>query len=272
MPELFSFRLPLPERFLRSSELVAALAWRDIAGRYRGSLAGLFWSFLNPLFSLAMYTFVFGVVFQARWGMQAESTFDFALILFAGLLLHSLLADCIGAAPFLVVGNPSYVKQVVFPLEVLAVVALLSSLFHAAISLFLLLLVWFLSHRDLHLASLAIPLLLLPLCLISLGCAWILSALAVYFRDIGQIVNFVLKALLFFSPIFYPATSVPAPFRFLLSVNPLTYAIEHVRAVLISGELPEAISYFAYLSLAIGFACLGYAVFQKLRAGFADVI
>ncbi len=272
MPEFSISPFRASVQIMRSRDLVATLIWRDVAGRYRGSLAGLFWSFLNPLFSLAMYTFVFGVVFNARWGVQSESTFDFALILFAGLIVHTLLSDCICAAPYLVLGNPVYVKQVVFPLEVLPVVSLGSSIFHTAISLLLLILVWIITHGGAPWAILFIPLLLAPLCLIAAGCGWLLAAAAVYFRDIGQIVNFISKALLFFSPIFYPASSVPEPFRSLLKINPLTYVIENIRAGLIRGEIPELREYLIYLLVSLAVAWAGFGCFQKLRAGFADVI
>lgn len=256
----------------KNRELISQLVWREVAGRYRGSFAGLFWSFLNPLFSLAMYTFVFGVVFKARWGLQQESTLDFSLILFTGLIVHGLLAECINRAPYLVLGNPSYVKQVVFPLEVLPLVALGSSLFHALISVGILLFGWGLAHGGLPWSSIFIVLLFVPLCLIALGLGWFLSATTVYFRDIGQVVNFISAALLFFSPIFYPASSVPEPFRSLLAFNPLTFVIEHTRNLLMHGTLPSLTSYTIYFAISVVVACCGFAWFQNVRAGFADVI
>ena len=178
-------------KIIKSRELICQLIQRDIEGRYRGSFAGLVWSFLNPLFSLAMYTLVFGVVFNARWGLAAENTIDFALILFIGLIIHGLLSECINRAPYLIVGNPSYVKQVVFPIEILPVVALGTSLFHTGVSIVLLLVVWGGSHGGLSITVLFIPVLLFPLCLIALGLGWFISSVSVYFRDTAQIVNFV---------------------------------------------------------------------------------
>lgn len=272
MPQYSISPLRAAEQFVRLRDLIGALIWRDVAGRYRGSLAGLFWSFLNPLFSLAMYTFVFGVIFKARWGLFAESTFDFALILFAGLIVHSLLSECITAAPHLILGNPAFVKQVVFPLEILPLVSLGASLFHTAVSMLLLVLVWFIAHGEAQAALFFIPFLLAPLCLIAAGCAWFLCATAVYFRDLGQIVGFISKALLFFSPIFYPASAVPEPFRTLLIVNPLTYVIENIRAVMVRGEFPEPRAYLVYWLISLTVAWVGYAWFQRFRSGFADVI
>lgn len=256
----------------RSRELIVQLVWREVAGRYRGSFAGLMWSFLNPLFSLAMYTFVFGVVFKARWGLAAEGTVDFALVLFAGLIVHAFMSECIGRAPYLVTGNASYVKQVVFPIDILPAVALGSSLFHAAISSGLLLFIWLCVHGSLPLEILALPLLFLPLCLIALGLSWFIAATSVYFRDTAQIVSFVNAGLLFFSPIFYPAERVPEPFQSLLQLNPLTFVIEYFRHGLMGQGLPPLAGYTLYCALALLVAGGGHAWFQKTRPGFADVI
>lgn len=257
---------------VEARELIGQLTWREVAGRYRGSFAGLLWSFLNPLLSLLMYTFVFGVVFKARWGLQAENTTDFALVLFAGLIVHGLLAECITRAPYLVVGNPSYVKQVVFPIDILAVVALGASLFHLAISAGLLLLLWGVTHDGIPISALSIPFVLLPLCLIALGLSWFLAATSVFFRDTAQIVNFISAGLLFFSPVFYPADRVPEPFHSLLALNPLTFVIENFRASLTRGGLPDAAGYAVYCAVAVACACVGYGWFQKTRPGFSDVI
>jgi lipopolysaccharide transport system permease protein len=259
-------------QLIKSRELIIQLIWSEVVGRYRGSFAGFLWSFLNPLFSLVMYTFVFGVVFKARWGLSAENTFDFSLVLFAGLIVHGLLSECITRAPYLIIANPGYVKQVVFPLEILPVVALGSSLFHTAIGFLLLIVIWSIAHGGVALAVTFIPLLILPLSLIAVGLGWLIAATTVYFRDLSQLVTFISSGMLFFSPIFYPASSVPDPFRYILNFNPLTYVIEQVRATLISGEIPELKGYLIYLLISFSVAWAGYIWFQKTRAGFADVI
>ena len=248
------------------------LVCREVLGRYQGSIAGLLWSLLNPLVSLAMYTFVFGVVFKARWGLAVENVFDFAMVLFAGLTLHGLLSECILKAPGLIVGNANYVKQVVFPLEILPVASLGASLFHTCVNLLLLTLVWALSHGELTLAVILSPIIILPLCFIAVGISWLVAAMTVYFRDLNQVVGFISTGLLFFSPIFYPISSVPQPFRVILEINPLTYSIEHFRAAMIAGEFPSLHGYIVFLAGSMMVAWLGYAWFQKTRKGFADVL
>ena len=120
--------------------LIKQLTWREVVGRYKGSFIGLGWSFIQPLMMLCVYTFVFSVIFKARWGMDPdESKAAFALVLFMGLITFSLFSEMANSAPSLVLANVNYVKKVVFPLEVLPLVRFLSGLINAAFSLVVLL-------------------------------------------------------------------------------------------------------------------------------------
>ena len=121
--------------FWRNRLLIYSLSKREVIGRYRGSYFGILWSFINPLFMLAIYTFVFSMIFKARWNAESDSRTEYALILFAGLLVFNLFSECITKAPSLIQSNVNYVKKVVFPLEILPWVTLYSALFHGAISL-----------------------------------------------------------------------------------------------------------------------------------------
>jgi lipopolysaccharide transport system permease protein len=112
----------------RNRSLVRSLVQREVVGRYRGSFLGILWSFFNPVFMLLVYTFVFSVVFKARWGTASDSKTEFALVLFAGLLVFNVFAECFNRAPTLILSNVNYVKKVVFPLEILPWVTLGSTL------------------------------------------------------------------------------------------------------------------------------------------------
>ena len=118
----------------RNRYLIKASVNRDVLGRYRGSAMGILWSFFNPLLMLSVYTIVFSVVFKARWGMSNGSKVEFALVLFAGLIIFNIFSDCINRSPQLILSNVNYVKKVIFPLEVLPAITLFSALFHALIS------------------------------------------------------------------------------------------------------------------------------------------
>lgn len=253
-------------------ELVYSLTRREILGRYRGSLIGILWSFLTPLLMLAIYTFVFSVVFQARWGGDASSRTDFALVLFAGLMIFNLFSETINKAPGLVLVNANYVKKVVFPLEILPVVSLGTALFHFAISF----LVWFLFaliFRGLPpLTILLLPVVLLPFFIFILGVTWMLASLGVYVRDISQIIGVLVTISMFLSPLFYSISSLPEPYRIFMLLNPMTFIIEQARGVMIWGEGVHWLGWSLYLLISLIVAWLGFFWFTKTKKGFADVI
>lgn len=258
-----------------------ALMWqmirREVIGRYRGSWLGILWSFITPVLMLTVYTFVFGVVFQARWSggataIGADNKLEFAMVLFAGLIVFNLFAECVGRAPGLVLDNVNYVKKVIFPLEILPWVSLGSALFHAAISLGVLVVGLLALGFGLTPTALLLPLVLLPYLLVVMGISWFLAALGVFVRDIGQVVGMALTVLMFLSPIFYPASALPEGIREWLFVNPVTLAIEQTRAVLIWGRTPDWGELGRYALAALPVAWLGFFWFQKTRKGFADVL
>jgi lipopolysaccharide transport system permease protein len=253
--------------------LILQLAKRDLLGRYRGSFLGLTWSFLQPLLMLMIYTFVFGVIFKARWVDDAHlPTSDFVLVLFAGLTTFTLFAECVNRAPALILSHPNYVKKVVFPLEVLPLVSASSAAFHALASLVILILVTLYVRGSVPWTIILVPLIWLPLLILAIGVGWFLAATGVYFRDIGQITTFFTQALLFMSPIFYPSQAIPEPYRALLLANPVSFIVDQVRIVAIWGRGPNWMGLLAYSMGAILISWLGYAWFQKVRRGFADVL
>lgn len=258
--------------FWRNRELIKASAKREILGRYRGSVMGILWSFFNPLLMLAVYTIVFSVVFQARWGVSGGSKTEFAVVLFAGLIVFNLFAECINRSPSLILSNVNYVKKVVFPLEILPAVTLLSAMFHALISLG----VWFLAYGLFfgvpHASALLLPLIVLPFVMFIMGLSWGLASLGVYLRDVSQIIGVVTSVLMFMSPIFYPVSALPENYRHLLYLNPLTPVIEMTRDVLYWGKMPDFPLLSIYWLLTAFIAWLGFAWFQKTRKGFADVL
>ena len=254
-------------------QLINRLSRREVVGRYRGSIIGLLWSFLNPLFMLVVYTFVFSVVFKARWGVGEEETkIQFAVVLFAGLIVHGLFAEVLNRAPNLVLSNVSYVKKVLFPLEILPGIVMGAALFHSFISLIVLLIAFSVIYGYLQWTIVLIPFVLLPLVILTLGLAWLLASLGVFLRDVGQTINIITMVLLFLSPVFYPLTALPEEFHPWIMANPLTFIIEQAREVLILGHLPNWIGLGIYTLLATCVAWLGFAWFQKTRKGFADVL
>lgn len=254
--------------------LIQRMVKREISGRYRGSFLGLLWSFVTPVLMLAIYTFVFSFVFKARWGQTQvhEDQYQFALILFTGLIVYNLFSECIGRAPSLILSNINYVKKVVFPLEILPWVSLGSALFHAGTSLLVLLSFLVIRGHEFSLSALWLPIILCPFILLILGLSWFLAATGVFVRDINQVMSMILTVLMFMSPIFYPLSALPEAVRPYLLLNPVTLIVEQVRAILIWGVQPDWVSLGYYSLVSVLVAWMGWVWFCKTRKGFADVL
>ena len=258
---------------LKNRQLALQMMRREVIGRYRGSMMGLAWSFFNPLFMLSIYTFVFTVVFKARWGADAGGgKADFAILVFVGLIVQGFFAECINRAPTLIITNVNFVKKVIFPLEILPWVACGSALFHASISLLVLLLVQLLFQHQIPWTAILFPLVLIPLIFFALGFAWFLASLGVYLRDVAQVTGIMTTILMYVSPVFYPVSALPPQYQGWLQFNPLTLIIEDGRNTLTLGHLPDWAPLFRLLLISIAVAWAGYAWFQKTRKGFADVL
>lgn len=258
----------------RNRQLIGQMTRREVVGRYKGSAMGLAWSFFNPVFMLVVYTFVFSEIFKSRWGGAGgdDSKTQFAVVLFVGMIVLGLFSEVLNRAPTLILSNVNYVKKVVFPLELLPVIAMGAALFHSLISLGVLLVAFVLFNGYLHWTAVFTPLVLLPLVILTTGLAWMLASLGVFLRDVGQTVGIITTVLMFLSPVFYPVTAVPERFRPFIMANPLTFIIEQAREVLIWGHLPNLLGLGVYTLAATAIAWAGYAWFQRTRKGFADVL
>lgn len=256
----------------RHRQLIAQMTRREVVGRYKGSFMGLAWSFFIPVLLLIVYTFVFSVVFNARWGGDTDTKSQFAVVLFVGLIIHGLLAEVLNSAPGLILSNVNYVKRVVFPLEILPLVTIGAALFHSCISTIVLLIALLFLNGFLHWTLLLVPVVLLPLLVLVLGIAWILASLGVFLRDVGQVIGVITMVLLFLSPVFYPISALPEAYRPWIMANPLSFIIEQARTVLIWGRTPDWAGLGVYTLIAVAIAWAGFAWFQKTRKGFADVL
>lgn len=255
----------------RHRALILELTRREFLGRYQGSFGGVAWSFVQPLFLLSVYTIAFGVILQARWGF-AGGTADYALMMFAGLIVFNAFAECLTRSPALVTGHPNFVKKVVFPLEIFPWIMALNASLHALIGIA----VWFAGFLLLHGApkptAVLFPVVLLCLFPVLLGVGWALSALGVVVRDIGQLTGVVSHALLFLTPIFYSIDAVPPFLQGVLLANPLTFVVEQLRAVLYFGLFPSWRGMAAYVLFATLFAALSLMLFRRLRPSFSDMV
>jgi lipopolysaccharide transport system permease protein len=254
-------------------ELILQFTRREIEGRYRGSFLGILWSLANPLFMLAIYTFVFGVVLKARWPQaQTDSLGEFAVIVFAGLTAFTFFSDCVSRAANLIINVPNYVKKVVFPLEILPFSAMGTAFFNLLVSLIVLLVAELIVFGSVPWTIILLPVVLLPAIFLCLGLMWFFASVGVYIRDIGQVIGLALQALFFFTPIFYALEAIPEPFKTVILYNPMAPVVENFRRVLIWGTLPSwpGTGYWMFGTAIV--MVLGFAWFQQTKKGFADVI
>lgn len=256
----------------RHFTLITRMAKRDVVGRYRGSFIGLMWSFFNPLLMLFIYTFVFGVIFKARWNSEVSSHFEFAIILFAGLNINTLFAECANRAPGLIMENTAFVKKVIFPLETLCWSTLGSALFHLLVSTVVLLVIGMFVRGFVPWTVVLFPVVVLVFLPFVLGVMWLLASLGVFLRDIKQAIGIITTALLFLAPILYPITLIPPAYRFWLYCNPLTVIVMASQNVLVWGKQPQWVLLGIYAVVACLFAWAAFAWFERSRKGFADVL
>ena len=260
------------QSFFANRALIFQLVKREIASRYRGSLLGLIWPFVNPLLMIVIYTFIFGVVFKSRWRTESSDPIEYAVVMFAGILLHSLIAECIMRAPTLIINNVNFVKKVVFPLESLAWVSAGSALFHTLIALIIFVGTILLWQGYVPPSIFLVPIILIPYCLLIVGLVWFISALGVYLRDISQLMGIISSLLMFLAPVFYPLSAVPKSFSAYLYLNPITFIVEQVRNVAIWGKPFDWMGWAVYSLLALIIAWIGLNWFQSMRRGFPDVL
>lgn len=255
-------------------ELILQFTKREVQSRYKGSSLGVLWSFVTPLLMLGVYTFIFSIIFKARWGndLSDNSQMGFALTLFTGLIAFGVFAECVNRSPGLIVQNTNYVKKVVFPLEILPVSILGSALINSLFSLLILLMSGLISQGFIHWTLIFLPLMYLPLILLCLGLSWFLASLGVFIRDIGQIIGVVVQIMFFMTPIFYPLSRIPAQIQIVLYLNPLTFIVNHFRRVVLWGQMPDW-GEFIIVTILAGIICLlGYIWFMKSKKTFADVL
>jgi lipopolysaccharide transport system permease protein len=254
-------------------ELIGQFTKRQVLQRYKGSYLGVVWSFATPLALLTVYTFVFSVIFKARWeGAITDSHAEFALALFAGLIAYNVFSEVTLAAPGLIVGNPNYVKKVVFPLEILPVSALGAAVVNSLFSLSILLLGEMLIVGRIPLTLVYLPLMYAPLLLLCLGLGWFFASLGVFIRDIGPVLQVVVQILFFLTPIFYPISAIPERFRMFIYLNPLTFIVNHFRRVALFGQSPDWLEFLGMTAATAVVCLLGYVWFMKSKKTFADVV
>jgi lipopolysaccharide transport system permease protein len=250
--------------------LVLKLVKNSLNSRYKGSIMGFGWAFLTPVITIVAYTFVFGYVLKAKWG--GDNSGGFPLFLYAGLMVFNIFAEVITVAPTLISSNLNYVKKISFPLELLCLASVLSSLIHFSINFLIFILALYFSGLPFRFNAFLLPILILPYIVLLYGLSLFFASIGTYIRDIGQLMSSLVTLLLFLSPVFYPATVLSSNYRFLFFLNPTTFIIEQVRDITLNSNSVAWVNYFEYSFVCLLVLFLGVKIFKKLRLGFADVL
>jgi len=258
--------------FLQYRSLTLELTKRDILGRYRGASFGLLWSLISPFMMLGVYTFAFGFVLKSKWPPVHGHDVHFSVILFLALIVQGFFAECLNRSPHLITSQPNFVKRVIFPLEILPWTMLLSALFHMAMNIVAFILLKLVIEGSVAWTIIYLPFVVLPLIFLTLGVSWLLAALGVYLRDIGQITGVLATALLFMSSAMIPLSAVPENYRIFFKLNPLTFIIDQAREVALWGGSPDWLGLFLYAIGGLAVAYIGYIWFNLTRKGFGDVL
>ena len=224
----------LPRRF----ELIRSLARRELLARYKGSALGLIWALVTPVVTIAIFTFIFAGLFGARFGTRGTS-WDYALYLFCGLLPWTMFQETLQQSSTTIVTHANLVKRVIFPLETLPVAHALAALGNQMFGTLALLVATLIVHRQLHVTILWLPVLVIPQLIATLGAAWLVASLGVFWRDITQGIALVLMAWMFLTPIIYPETIVPERYRPFINANPFTALVRSYRRIFLEGAAPD---------------------------------
>ena len=257
--------------FSKHRELIWSFTKRDVVGRYRGSVLGILWSFINPLFLLIIYTIVFAIILKVKFGNSSSPSL-YGLYLFCGLIPWTAFSETIGKSTTVIRGNVNLVKKTVFPLEILPVVVTLSGIIHSLFGMIIIIAgIVIIKDQPLYPTLFILPLVMIPQLLITIGLGWFLSSLSVFIRDTVEVVQIIIRGWMFLTPIMYPAEILQGKLKYLIYMNPMTYIIEGYRDVLLRGQLPDK-SLIVVTVLGALFSLAGYAWFIKTKKAFADVI
>jgi lipopolysaccharide transport system permease protein len=269
--------LPAMVRALwRYRDLVRQFTVREVMVRHKGTSLGLLWAVVQPLLVLAIYTFVFGFVFQNRWShLRGPDWANFPLNFFAGYLIFGVFSDCVNRSPSLITEHPNLVRKVVFPLEILPLTCCGAGLVYFFISLALLIVVTFILTLSIPWTIVLFPLALVPLIMLSLGVSWLFASLGAFIRDFKQVVPVLTQLMFFVTPVFYDVSAIKEPYQQIIRLNPMTTIVQFGRKTLMWGQVPTGedwASLGVVTALALAVMIGGYAWFAKSKRGLADVL
>ncbi|MEH2139774.1 ABC transporter permease [Nostoc sp.] len=268
--------LPIDEQLWVKFDLLRTLVRRDLEARYKGSVLGNLWPLLNQLSQLLIYTYVFSTVLKVKLttlkGLPAND-FTFGLWLFAGLLPWLAFTGGLMQSAGSVLGQPNLVKKVVFPLALLPLVPVLSTLIESSFGLMALIFFVAVNAHTLHTTLALLPLIWLTQLLLTAGLGYLAAGLTVFLRDIPQTLGVILNIWFYATPLVYPASAIPEQWRNLVFwLNPMAAIAEVYRDIVLNGEVKHWGEWGVACVVATIIFCCGFLVYKRLRPAFADVL
>jgi ABC-2 type transport system permease protein len=253
--------------------LITYLAQREWARSYQGSHLGLAWAILSPLIMVAMLTVVFSEVLGIRFReATGDSALNFGLYLYCGLLPFMVYAQALNKGTSVIRRNSNLVQGVIFPVEILPMTTIISSLIQSLFGVGALMIIIVVLEGRLHLTALLLPLIMVPQLVFTLGLCYLVATVGTYVPDIRETLRAFVRATFFITPILWPTGRVPEDWAFLVDYNPLAYLVESYRSLILDGELPglEGTIYFSLFALAL--FVVGFVVYNRFKHNFADLL
>jgi lipopolysaccharide transport system permease protein len=254
-------------------DLIAAILRREMRERFKGSVAGWVWAVVAPLLAIAVYTFAFTTNLQLPLADSAMGPrIGYALFIFSGIIVYNFWAEMAFRAPMLLHEYTHFIKQTIFPSDMLAVISTLRATAYTLISIVVMLLFQLIATRTLPWTVVLIPLIFVPFMAFLIGMSWFLCAIGAFTRDAGYLMINIAPLFMFATPVFYPHASLPAPFDFWIYANALTGYVEVMRDIVLFGRLPNWHVYLWTLFTSVFTFYFGYWFFDRYRNVIVDVI
>lgn len=267
--------LPIPKHWWTKLDLLKTLVQRDLDTKYKGSILGNFWTVINQLAQLLVYTYLFSVVLKLKAPVQGlpDNEFNFGLFLFAGLIPWVAFTTGFMQASTSVVGQPNLVKKVVFPLTLLPLVPIISAFIESLMGLLLLITFFAFSAKTIQSTVWLLPLVWGPQLLLTAGLGYLAAGLTVFLRDVPQTVGVILNLWFYLTPIVYPASLIPERLKlWVFWFNPITIIVELYRDLVLAGRIEHWSEWGVLTGVSVCVFCAGLFIYQRLRPAFADVI
>ena len=244
-------------------ELLKTNVKKEIRGKYKNSFLGVLWSFLNPLLQIAVYAIVFPLILR-------NTQENYVIFLCCGLIPWTFFATSISRAAFTLVENGNILKKVYFPREILPISVVTSETVNFLISTIII--IGFVIFGGLGITKYIIfyPIVLIAQYLLILSIAFVVSSITVYIRDLQHLIGVVLQLLFYAAPIVYSTETIPAEFKWILDINPMTYIINAYRDIFYNQTKPDIFALMILIGVALGLCAIGYIIFSKLQKGFAE--